>query len=81
MPLHPARRRRRGFNQAERLARALAERTGLRVADCLRRRGPRTPQVELGRAERLAAPSASRGAGTVLGPALPPAAGARSSTT
>jgi ComF family protein len=51
VPLHPARRRKRGFNQAERLAAALAERTGLAVADCLARgRGPQ--QVGRPRAQR-----------------------------
>src|SRR4051794_31387892 len=37
VPLHPARRRRRGFNQAELLARELAARRGLTVVDCLAR--------------------------------------------
>ena len=37
VPLHPARLRRRGYNQAELLASALAERTGLGVAGCLAR--------------------------------------------
>ena len=72
VPLHPARRRRRGFNQAERLAAALAERTGLRVADCLRRSGGRGTQVGRGRGDRLAAI-----AGAVAlrrGAAAPPAA-------
>jgi ComF family protein len=55
VPLHPARRRRRGFNQAERLARALSRRTGLRVVDCLVRAGSSTTQVGRGRAQRLAA--------------------------
>ncbi len=51
VPLHPARRRRRGFNQAERLAAALAARTGLPLADCLQReRAPQ--QVGRARAER-----------------------------
>jgi ComF family protein len=51
VPLHPARRRRRGFNQAELLARALALRRGLEVADCLaRERGPQ--QVGRPRADR-----------------------------
>lgn len=69
VPQHPARRRRRGFNQAERLARALARRTGLRVADCLERSGSRTTQVGRGRVERLAGV-----AGRVwLGRAAPPA--------
>jgi ComF family protein len=53
VPLHPARQRRRGFNQAESLARAVAKRTGLPVARCLCRDGPRTPQVGRGRVERL----------------------------
>jgi ComF family protein len=53
VPLHPRRLRRRGFNQAELLARALGERTGLRVADCLRRGGPARTQVGRDRAERL----------------------------
>jgi ComF family protein len=51
VPLHPERRRRRGFNQAELLARALGGRRGLEVADCLaRERGPQ--QVGRPRAER-----------------------------
>ena len=54
VPLHPARRRRRGFNQAERLARAVAQRTGLSVADVLVRGGSRGTQMGRGRAERLA---------------------------
>jgi ComF family protein len=53
VPLHPARRRRRGFNQAERIAMALAARAGMRVADCLERRGPRATQIGRGREERL----------------------------
>jgi ComF family protein len=53
VPLHPARRRRRGFNQAERLASALARRTGLETSDCLERRGSARPQVGRGRRERL----------------------------
>ncbi len=55
VPLHPARRRRRGFNQAERLAGALGRRTGLAVADCLERTGPRGTQMGRDRDERLAA--------------------------
>jgi predicted amidophosphoribosyltransferase len=51
VPLHPARRRSRGFNQAERLARALGRRAGLTVADCLVRGRDR--------AARLAGPMGS----------------------
>ena len=53
VPLHPRRLRRRGFNQAERLAAALSRRTGLRVADCLRRTGSARTQVGRDRAQRL----------------------------
>lgn len=54
VPLHPARARKRGFNQAERIAAALARRTGLPVSDCLMRTGdPRAPQVGKGRSERV----------------------------
>ena len=56
VPLHPGRARARGYNQAERLAAAVARRSGMRVADCLRRRGPAGGrQVGRGRAERLVA--------------------------
>lgn len=53
VPLHPARMRRRGFNQAERLASALAVRAGLAASDCLQRHGAATRQVGRDRAERL----------------------------
>jgi predicted amidophosphoribosyltransferase len=53
VPLHPARMRTRGYNQAERLAAALSVRTGLAVDDCLERAGPTTAQVGRGRGERL----------------------------
>ena len=55
VPPHPTRRRRRGFNQAELLARALGARAGIEVADCLRRTGSRRPQVGRAREERLGA--------------------------
>lgn len=54
VPLHPARRRHRGYNQAALLAAALAQRTGLEVADCLQRSGPRSRQVGRSREQRLA---------------------------
>jgi ComF family protein len=54
VPLHPARRRKRGYNQAERIAAALSTKTGLPVEDCLMRAGPRATQVGRGRSERLA---------------------------
>ena len=53
VPLHPSRRRRRGYNQAERLAVAIASRTGLAVRDCLERSGPASTQVGRDRSERL----------------------------
>jgi ComF family protein len=56
VPLHPARRRRRGFNQAAILAQALARRTGLAVADRLTRSGAAGTQVGRARPARLAAP-------------------------
>jgi ComF family protein len=57
VPLHPARRRRRGFNQAMAIALALSRRTGLQVADCLERTsgGARASQVGMARDERLSA--------------------------
>lgn len=55
-PAHPARRRKRGYNQARLLARALARSEGLDLADCLRRSGPDPPQSELARARRLELP-------------------------
>jgi ComF family protein len=53
VPLHPARARKRGYNQAERLAAALSVRTGLELHDCLERAGPRGTQVGRDRAQRL----------------------------
>jgi ComF family protein len=59
VPLHPARRRKRGFNQAAILAEALARRTGLAVADRLTRSGAAGTQVGRARPARLAAPPGS----------------------
>ena len=53
VPAHPRHRRRRGFDHASALARALGRRTGLPVADCLIRAGG-APQVGRGRRERMA---------------------------
>ncbi|MGK2947546.1 MAG: ComF family protein [Acidimicrobiales bacterium] len=52
-PTSPERRRRRGFDQAELLARAVARRAGLPVASLLRRR-PGPPQAGRSRGERRA---------------------------
>jgi predicted amidophosphoribosyltransferase len=55
VPAHRARRRQRGFNQAERLTRALARRTGRPAVRCLVRDGPPTRQLGARRAARLTA--------------------------
>jgi predicted amidophosphoribosyltransferase len=54
VPTHPLRRRARGFDQAERLAAAIAERTALPVARCLVRAGPPTRQAGAPRSARRA---------------------------
>jgi len=54
VPTHPTRVRRRGYNHAERLAAALAMRTGREVRACLARRGAPTRQAGARRAERRA---------------------------
>jgi predicted amidophosphoribosyltransferase len=54
VPLHPARLRRRGYNQARLLAAALAERSGLELGDCLDRRGGEPPLAGRPRPERIA---------------------------
>lgn len=54
VPLHPARARKRAYNQAERIACALAVRTGLESRPCLERSGARGTQVGRDRSERLA---------------------------
>jgi predicted amidophosphoribosyltransferase len=59
VPLHPVRRRRRGFNQAGVLADAIGRMAGLPPTDCLRRRGPGPPQVGRGRGARLSGPAGS----------------------
>jgi predicted amidophosphoribosyltransferase len=52
-PAHPARVRARGFDQSDRLAAALARRTGLLVDPCLRRAGSARPQLGRSRRARL----------------------------
>lgn len=54
VPIHPRRRRERGYNQAELLAAALAERCGLPVRDALERVRDTLPQVGLRREKRQA---------------------------
>jgi len=59
VPLHPARRRRRAFNQAEVLAGAIAPRAELATRYCLGRSGADRRQVGRGRAARLSGPGGS----------------------
>jgi predicted amidophosphoribosyltransferase len=67
VPLHPARRRARPFNQSALIAAAISERAGLPVADCLIRTGSKQTQVGRARAARL------RGAGAIQAAGRPPA--------
>ena len=53
VPIHPKRLKRRGFNQAERLAVEIGLRRGCPVADCLERTGPLRTQLGRDRWERL----------------------------
>ena len=52
MPLHWRKKLQRGFNQSELLARSVSRRTGIPVADALRRRKSTAPQAGLTRAQR-----------------------------
>jgi len=52
VPLHPARERRRGFNQARLLAQAVSRASGLPVVEALHRRRNTRPQWGLSRGER-----------------------------
>jgi len=54
VPTHPLRRRARGFDHADRLASAVAARTGLPVSPCLVRAGAPTRQAGSSRAARRA---------------------------
>lgn len=69
VPLHPVRRRARGYNQAHVLADALGELSGLPVVDALRRTRATRPQVGLGRSAR-----AANVAGAFVCRSTPPAA-------
>jgi ComF family protein len=60
VPLHPARLRRRGFNQAALLAAELGRRGGFEVSDCLERRGSAGTQARRRRGERIARPAEIR---------------------
>ena len=62
VPLHPARRRTRPYNQAARLAEAISSRADLPLADCLRRAGSVSRQVGRGRTARLSGTAGSFGA-------------------
>jgi competence protein ComFC len=53
VPLHPARRRERGFNQAEALAKGVAKRTAIPVLDCIERRSYTLTQTQFDRSERM----------------------------
>jgi ComF family protein len=52
VPVHPSRRRERGFDQAELLARAMAVQIGLPVLGCLERRRRTVAQHRLGQLQR-----------------------------
>ena len=70
VPLHPRRRRERGFNQAELLAAELGRRCGLTVAEVLVRRKDTAAQTGLSGAARrtnVAGAFAARGKGRVAG--------------
>lgn len=55
VPLHPSHQRRRGFNQAERLAAAVGRRVSVERTPCLGRRGRSTTQAGRDKAQRRSA--------------------------
>ena len=68
VPVHPSRRRKRGFNQAEVLAKIVGERLGIPVkAELLRRTKKTLPQKELSVGERLKNLSGAFRAGEIPG--------------
>lgn len=52
IPLAPSRMKKRGFNQAQDLAREISKQTGLRVLDCLKRTRNTKPQTSCSKEER-----------------------------
>jgi len=52
VPLHPARRRERGFNQAAALAEVISRQTAIPVLDCIERRSYTKTQTQFDRSER-----------------------------
>ncbi len=66
VPVHPSRRRERGFDQAEELARRMAAELGLAVAPLLERRQRTTAQHALGQAERASNTTTAFGPSPVL---------------
>jgi competence protein ComFC len=53
VPLHPARRRERGFNQAQALADSVSKKTAIPVLDCVVRRSYTQSQTRFDRGERM----------------------------
>lgn len=53
VPLHPTRKRERGFNQAQILAELLARRSGILLADCMKRTRYTTTQTLFDRQQRI----------------------------
>lgn len=53
VPVHPARKTYRGYNQAEEISRLLMQQTGIPMLDLLVRKKKTTPQKELDAADRL----------------------------
>lgn len=66
VPLHAARRRERGYNQAESIARGLAERRGIELLpEALERRRHTRSQTRLGAGERMANVGSAFAPGTI----------------